>query len=63
MLLSGYDRGVSNLRNATYRMNGDVRVAEGPFEEWLGRQVHMMGDFEFHPFGLPAYAPGVFRIN
>lgn len=63
VVLSGYDRGISVLVNASYRMNGDVRVAEGEFAEWLGRHVHMSGDLVFYPFGAPQYAPGTFRIN
>ena len=63
VLLSGYSRGVSNLSNSTYHMNGDVRVAEGPFAEWLGRNSHGMGDLVFYPFGAPQFAPGSLRIN
>jgi hypothetical protein len=61
--MSGYDSGVSNIPSASYRMNGDVRAANDEFADWLGRSVHMMGSFEFYPFGAPYVAPGTFRIN
>jgi len=63
VVLSGYDRGITTVANSKYHMNGDVRVAEGQFAEWLGRNVHMSGIIEWYDFGAPQYAPGVFRIN
>ncbi len=68
VLLAGYDRGVTSVANDAYRMNGDVRVANGPFAGWLGRSVHMGGIIEWYdsgPFtGLPYRAPvGTMRIN
>jgi hypothetical protein len=58
----GYDSGVSNLSNNTYRMNGDVQFAEGPFLGWEGRKVHMSGTLDFG--GDPVFvAPGTFRLN
>lgn len=58
----GYDSGVSNLSNNTYRMNGGVEFAEGPFLGWEGRNVHMSGAFDFG--GAPDFvAPGTFRLN
>ncbi len=63
VVLSGYDRGITTVANSKYHMNGDVRVAEGPFTDWLGRSVHMSGIIEWYDFGAPQYAPGTFRIN
>lgn len=58
----GYDSGVSNLSNNTYRMNADVEFAEGPFLGWEGRKGHMSGTFDFG--GFPDFvAPGTFRLN
>ena len=63
IVLSGYDRGITTVKNSKYHMNGDVQVAEGDFADWLGRSVHMRGDIVWYPFGAPHFAPGVFRIN
>lgn len=58
----GYDSGVSNLRNSTYRMNGHVDTATGDFEGWEGRRVHMSGTFSFDD--IPRlHAPGMLRLN
>lgn len=61
-VLEGSDRGVSTL-NDKYHMNGRVEGAAAPFEEWLGRSVHMKGVIEWYDFGAPHFGPGVFRIN
>jgi len=58
----GYDSGVSNLRNFTYRMNGHVDTATGEFEGWEGRRVHMSGTFSFDDAPL-LHAPGTLRLN
>jgi hypothetical protein len=63
VLLSGYDRGVVTLANGSYRMNGFVEEANGPYESWLGRQVHMSGTVIFSAQGAPNFAPGVFRLD
>lgn len=63
VVLSGYDRGITTVQNSTYRMNGDVRVTDDAFAEWMGRSVHMSGDIVWYDFGAPQYAPGTFRIN
>ncbi|MEN8234825.1 MAG: hypothetical protein ABFR89_07865 [Actinomycetota bacterium] len=61
-VLEGSDRGVTN-HNDKYRMRGTVDGATEPFEEWIGRRVHMAGVIEWYEFGAPQYAPGSFRIN
>jgi hypothetical protein len=63
VLLSGYDRGVVTVANGTYRMNGFVEEANGPYTSWLGRQVHMSGTVIFSAQGAPNFAPGTFRLN
>jgi hypothetical protein len=51
-------------------MNGEIDVANAPFAEWLGRNVHMSGvitwqvlDTPDGPIVAPETAPGTFRIN
>ena len=63
VVLSGYDAGITNMKNSKYHMNGYVDVAEGDFADWMGRSVHMMGLIEWYPFEAPQFAPGVLRIN
>jgi hypothetical protein len=58
----GYDSGVSNLNNFTYRMNGHVEAATGDFEGWEGRSVHMSGTFSFAD-APTLHAPGELRLN
>jgi hypothetical protein len=73
--LGGPDVGVTTLANkppedCKYRMNGEIDVATAPFEEWLGRKVHMSGVITWQNLGTPedpiiapATAPGTLRIN
>lgn len=61
-VLEGYDRGTA-MKNNRYRMNGSVTGVADPFEEWLGRNVHMSGVIEWYEFGAPHFAPGTFRVN
>lgn len=68
--LGGPDVGVTTLANSKYRMNGEIDVANSPFEGWLGRNVHMSGIITWQNIGtvdepiiVPATAPGIFRIN
>jgi hypothetical protein len=75
VVLGGPDVGVTTLANkppddTKYRMNGEIEEAKPPFEEWLGRQVHMSGVITWQiletpggPVVAPATAPGIFRIN
>lgn len=76
VVLAGPDVGVTTLANkppepCTYRMNGEIEIALEPFEDWLGRHVHMKGMITWQVFTLPdnsvvvapATAPGVFRVN
>ena len=73
--LAGPDVGVTTVANkppdpCPYRMNGEIDVATGPFEMWLGRHVHMSGMITWDNIGtpeepiiVPKNAPGKFRIN
>jgi len=74
--LAGPDVGVTTTANkppedCPYRMNGEIDQALAPFEEWLGRHVHMSGMISWQfltlPDGteilVPNEAPGTFRIN
>ena len=72
ILLWGYDVGQTclNGKNYNYHMNGHVEEANGAFEVWEGRNVHMSGEIEWQeietpggPALAPHYAPGTFRIN
>ena len=75
VVLAGPDVGVTTTANkppepCKYRMNGEIEVAAAPFEEWLGRHVHMSGVITWQNLGTPeepviapATAPGTFRIN
>ena len=62
LVLEGPDAGVMNNGNGNSKFvaNGKVEFAKtgGPFEMWLGRNVHIDG-IAF----LPDYAIGTFRIN
>ena len=75
--LGGSDEGVTTLANkppdpCNYVMNGEVKVANEPFDNWMGRNVHMSGIITFQfitlPDGtvqgpVPATAPGTFQVN
>lgn len=67
-VLHGTDSGVTSP-NDRYRMNGTIDGAGPPFEEWLGRNVHMSGTIEWYdapgaPWdGAPHFAPGVFHAH
>lgn len=67
LYLGGPDVGVTTLANSKYRMNGEIDLANAPFEEWLGRHVHMSGVITWQtlPDGSvkPETAPGILRIN
>lgn len=70
VVLAGHDAGVTTLANSKYRMNGQIELANDPFEEWMGRKVHMSGEITWlvlqtpdGPVTLPETAPGIFRIN
>lgn len=75
VVLAGPDVGVTTTANkppepCKYRMNGEIEVAEAPFEGWLGRHVHMSGEITWQilqtpdgPVVVPETAPGIFRVN
>jgi hypothetical protein len=67
--LTGWDNGVVTKANrppdpCKFVANGEVEIANSPFEMWLGRKVHISGIVYWHPTsGLPDYATSTFRIN
>jgi len=70
VFLAGHDEGVTTIANkppedSKFRMNGEIEVANFPFEGWLGRNVHMSGIIEWANDGtpFPKVAIGTFRIN
>jgi len=63
LVMEGSDTGITNIKNSKYHMNGIVDIANGPFEEWIGRSVHMRGLVEWAGPGVPQYGDGTFRIN
>lgn len=75
VVLGGPDVGVTTLANkppepVKYRMNGEIDVANEPFEMWMGRHVHMSGIITWQvletpdgPVIAPETAPGTLRIN
>jgi len=62
--LAGTDDGVLNYGSSKFVANGEVDVANWPFEELMGRNVHISGtvSWEIYPV-LPDYAIGTLRIN
>ena len=64
LLLQGPNAGVLNYGNSKFVANGEIEVANDPFEMWLGRNVHINGIvfWEIYPM-LPDYCTGTFRIN
>ena len=73
--LGGHDEGVVPLANkppadTKFMANGQVEVATGIFEDWMGRNTHMSGVVKWQiletpdgPVAAPYSAPGTFRIN
>lgn len=62
--LIGTDKGVVSWENDKYRMNGVVTEATRNWAYLEGRNVHMSGIITWDPdTGLPATAPGTFRVN
>ena len=62
--LAGPNAGVLNYGNSKFVANGEVEVANFPFEMYLGRNVHISGTviWEIFPV-LPDQAIGTLRIN
>ena len=66
LLMAGEDNGTTTARhakNSNWRTNGIVTVANGAFEEWVGRHVHMSGHFTWTLEGIPYDGSGIFRVN
>ena len=64
LYLAGTDDGVLNYGNSKFVANGEVDVANYPFEEWMGRNVHINGVVSWVEYPmLPEKAIGTLRIN
>ena len=64
LYLAGTDDGVLNYGNSKFVANGEVEVANYPFEEWMGRNVHINGVVSWVEYPmLPEKAIGTLRIN
>ena len=75
IVLAGHDAGVTTLANKPpdpnkYRMNGEIEVANAPFEAWMGSHVHISGLITWvnlgtaeEPVVVPETAVGPFRVN
>ena len=61
MLLTGWDFGIGNFANLTYRDNGVVTDTSPDYSEWLGRKVRMSGDIVF--VGAVPTLDGVLQLN
>ena len=64
LYLAGTDDGVLNYGNSKFVSNGKVDVANYPFEELMGRNVHISGIVLWVEYPtLPEKAIGTLRIN
>ena len=61
VLLTGWDFGIGNFANLTYRDNGVVTDTSPDYSEWLGRKVRMSGDIVF--VGAVPTLDGVLQLN
>ena len=66
--MTGSNHGVSNLAKkpdpTPFVGNGKITEAYGPFEMWLGRNIHEQGLIYWLPDGsMPDHAEFTFRIN
>lgn len=62
-LMSGSDRGVTNMDTGRYWAVGRVTDAADPFEGRDGHRTFAKGMIEFYDFGAPHYARGTQRIR
>jgi hypothetical protein len=46
-LMTGFDKGITHLKNATWLGNGPVLTADGPFAQWEGHRAHTKGVVDF----------------
>ena len=46
-LMTGFDTGITHMKNSTWMGNGPVLTATGPFVMWEGHQSHTWGDIDF----------------
>ena len=58
-LMTGFDTGITHMKNSTWMGNGPVQTASGPFAMWAGHQSHTWGDIDF----TTLTAVGTLRLN
>jgi hypothetical protein len=58
-LMTGFDTGITHLKNSTWLGNGPVPTAEGPFAQWEGHRAHTRGDIDF----ATLTGTGTLRLN
>jgi hypothetical protein len=46
-LMTGFDTGITHLKNSTWLGNGPVLTADGPFAQWEGHRAHTRGVVDF----------------
>lgn len=68
LYMKGSNSGVVSYANKApdpvkFRANGKIEVANEPFAEWLGCNVHIRGTVTLIAVGVPKGASGTFRIN
>jgi hypothetical protein len=68
VVLSGSDRGIGKLANDTFRSNGTVDAAAGPFDGWAGRHIVQDGVIDVFLVlpdlpPIPAGFTGSLRLN
>jgi hypothetical protein len=58
-LMTGFDTGITHMKNSTWLGNGPVLTADGPFAQWEGHRAHTRGDVDF----ATLTGTGTLRLN
>jgi hypothetical protein len=58
-LMTGFDTGITHMKNSTWLGNGPVLTADGPFAQWEGHRAHTKGDVDF----ATLTGTGTLRLN
>ena len=58
-LMTGFDAGITHMKNATWLGNGPVLTADGPFAQWEGHRAHTRGDVDLATLS----GTGTLRLN
>ena len=54
---------VRHGRDSIWRSSGTILEAYGPYEDWVGRNVHQEGHFTWEAPGVPLKGYGTVRVN